>query len=64
MWSVWNRDECMSLFGEWLGGHIWAKWTDRVHGCGSIGAPSAIYADLDSECRRKLAERAMAHYNK
>lgn len=62
MWNAWGYDECLSLFGEGLGPHIWDKYARYLQESW-IGAPAALYADLDSDCRRRIAERAVMHYN-
>lgn len=64
MWNVWGEEECMNIFGESLGKHIWSKWADHCDGVGRTGAAATMYAVLDSDKRRKIVERAVAHYNK
>ena len=58
MYNRWNFDECVSLFGERLGKHIWEKFERRI--------PDTLlwYSDLDNDCRRKLVDRANEIYAK
>lgn len=64
MWNAWSYDECIALFGENLGKHIWSKWNALCCDCGVAGAPAALYAALDEEKHQTLKERAVAYYNK
>lgn len=63
MWNEWSEDECISIFGERLGRHIWSKWEAHCDDYTSSGAVATIYASLDADKRRKIVERAIAHYN-
>lgn len=58
MYNVWNKEEAINLFGEWLGKHIYSKWCD-LHDKELI-----FYASLDNECRQKLVDRANEYYSK
>lgn len=64
MWNAWSGYECEEIFGENLGKHIWNKWCRQCDRCGLDGAPAPFYAELDTKSRRKIVERAVAHYNK
>lgn len=63
MWNAWSKDECMAIFGERFGEHIWNKWEKQCDRRGLDGAPAPFYANCDTEVRRKIIERAVAHYN-
>lgn len=58
LYNKWNIYEAKRLFGEDLGAHIWQKYLE----CGS--AVLYWYAELDSECKQKLVDRANEIYNK
>lgn len=64
MWCAFNYDQCISIFGDYLGNHIINKWVTCVEKCGAEGAPALLYAEIDDECRQKLTEAAVAYYNK
>lgn len=63
MWNRWSYDECVTIFGEHLGKHIWSKWIDHCEGIGCTGAAATIYPSLDYDKRRIIVERAYAYYN-
>lgn len=57
IYNRWCYDECVSLFGESLGKHIWSKYekySDRLY----------WYAELDNKCKQKLVDRANEIYRK
>ena len=64
MWNAWSLGECNEVFGESLGKHIWYKWNGICCDIGANGAPAALYAVLDGDCRDKLVDHAFKHYNK
>jgi len=61
MYNRWCIKEAQFLFGESLGNHIYAKWTEKRE-C-SIDQNLSWYADLDRYCRQKLVDRANELYN-
>ena len=63
MWNAWSYGDCISIFGETLGSHIWNKWVRECERSGGKGAPASFYAKLDKETRIKIVERAMTYYN-
>lgn len=64
MWNAFNDYTCNRIFGNDLGNHIFDKWEVCIQRCRMDGAPAALFADLDDECRQKLTEAAVAYYNK
>ena len=61
VFNKWCMEEAVRNYGENLGMHIFKKWeVCRIDG----GDQLEWYANLDSECRRKLVERANGVYNK
>ena len=60
MFNRWCLDEAHLLFGESLGDHIYAKWTEKIEY--SIDRTMSWYGDLDKKCRDKLYERAIELY--
>lgn len=64
MWNEWCKDICLAIFGKLMGEHIWGKWCHLCEEYRSVGAPAAIYSELDAEKRRAIVERAIKHYNK
>ena len=63
MWNAWGEEDCMELFGTSLGEHIWAIWIGLCRSCGRTGAAACLYAELDPDKRRMLADRAFHYYN-
>lgn len=63
-WNVWSYEECINIFGECFGEHMWEKWCRYCDRCTASGAPAPFYADCDTEVRAKIVARAVAHYNK
>lgn len=63
MWNTWSYGDCISIFGETLGSHIWEKWLRECERFGGKGAPASFYAELDRETRKKIVERAIKYYN-
>lgn len=59
MYNVWNKQEAVRLFGEYLGEHIYNKWL-------TIGRDKDLlfYSQLDSANRQKLVNRANEYYSK
>lgn len=60
MWYIynkWNENECIHVFGEDLGAHIWSKWMNRMEAL-------RWYADLDEKCRQMLVDRAIEIYKR
>lgn len=58
MYNKWDKEECINLFGEMLGNHIFAKW---VHYNGNLGE-LRFYAELDGSIRQRLVDRANELY--
>lgn len=54
MFNKWNEEEANNLFGN-LGHHIWSKYLDTQD-------KLLFYANLDTECRQKLVNRANEIY--
>lgn len=63
MWNTWSYEECIIIFGEMIGSHIWVKWIRECQDFGAKGAPASFYAELDRGTRKKIVQRAIAHYN-
>ena len=55
IYNRWNEYEAGKVFGEVLGAHIWSKWLDKYDSL-------KWYADLDTQCRQKLVDRANSIY--
>ena len=62
VYNRWSINEARYLFGEILGEHIYAKWTEKREY--SIDQNLSWYADLDKDCRQKIVDRANEVYNK
>lgn len=59
MFNKWNQEECMHVFGEWPGKHVWGKYTQYLQGnCDRL----FFYMSLDVECRQKIVDRANELY--
>ena len=58
VYNKWSINEAHLLFGKNLGDHIFGKWiehrSDQLY----------WYAELDTECRQKIVDRANELYNK
>lgn len=61
MYNMWSEEESQILFGENLGKHIYDKWIDSFS-CSD--RTMYWYSNLDTECRRKIVDRANELYNK
>ena len=59
MFNKWCYDECIKLFGQNLGSHIWKKYEDN-----ESSDKLYWYASLDNKCRQKLVDRANEIYRK
>lgn len=60
LFNKWNFDECVNLFGEDLGNHIWEKWHSVVRdGCGD---QLFWFMNLDDTCKKKILDRANEIY--
>lgn len=62
MWNKWSKEECMKIFGTWLGEHFWNKWLEKYDKYGPSGAIAPFYAELSSDNRKKLSDYAMFAY--
>ncbi len=63
MWCGWGtKEECIYVFGKVLGEHFWEKWCGIYHE-NRRGAAEIFYAELSTDNRRKLVERACEVYN-
>lgn len=58
MYNKWCYDECVALFGQSLGSHIWQKYEDNRG-----GDKLYWYASLDRTCQQKLVDRANEIYD-
>ena len=57
MFNKWSHAEAVAIYGNDLGNHIYEKWLNSP-------SPLHLFADIDSECREKLVERAVKIYAK
>ena len=62
-WNAWNQDECLTIFGKVLGGHLWSKWEQMYDEYGAIAAPAPFFAQHDHGNRDKVVRRAVEYYN-
>lgn len=57
LYNRWNINESIELFGEWMGKHIYDKWTSLD------GDMLRFICELDEDCYNKLIGRACSIYN-
>lgn len=55
MFNKWSHEESIYVFGEYLGEHIWNKYTDYRD-------KLEFYGSIDNECRNMLVKRAIEIY--
>lgn len=53
MFNAWSLSEAITIFGNNLGRHVYDQYQRR------LGNTMIWYADLDTECRDKLVNRAV-----
>lgn len=58
MYNKWCESEAIQVFGDNLGRHIYQKWIQ--HGYEEM----RWYAELDTQCRNKVVQRANELYGK
>ena len=64
MWNAWSKEECLKVFGNHMGEHFWSKWESAWNRLGGPwGATESLYADMGTEYRKKLVDRACELYN-
>ena len=60
IYNRWNIQEARDLFGNNLGEHIFSKYLHNRKVLGEL----FWYSELDTDCRRKIVERAVEIYGK
>ena len=58
MYNVWDYYECIEIFGDDLGEHIWDKWVNYFHqDC------LELWGGLDAHLQEQLINRIMKAYD-
>lgn len=63
MANRWGKDEAISIFGEMLGSHIWAKYMSYANNYSMYDAYSRLVFELDTDNLNLLLERATSIYD-
>lgn len=58
MYNKWDERESKTIFGDMLGEHIFNKWLQHQRN------EMRWYAELDTQCRNKVVQRANELYGK
>lgn len=58
LWNAFDYDECIEIFGDDLGRHIWSKWLDALS-MSSLGSPAIFFSMLDKNTCQKIIDAAI-----
>lgn len=61
MWCRWDQKECITIFGP-MSEHFWSKWLTSANNT-PRGAAERFYADLSTNNRQQLIQRACQLYD-
>ena len=61
MWNTWSEEECKIIF-KGMYKHFWAKW-NSLAGKSLLGAAERFYAELSTNNREQLVNRAVMLYD-